>query len=226
MNQADTQQVITALSAVKREPQRARVKVGRETVATLTWAQIDTLGLTVGQPWDAALAQRVGEAAAYDASYRTAMQKLNRRAMSRRELVRKLAQAGHATALVEAVADRLEELGLLDDRAYGQALLRELSHGKAAGPRLMRAKLFAKGLTGPLVDELVAETDGGRDAVTQARALAKKKLAAASMQRLDPMARKRRLWGLLARRGFESDVIEAALRGLPLSEDVDTNVDW
>lgn len=211
MSQTEQDHTITALNTVKREPQRARVKVGRETVATLTWAQIDSLGLRVGQAWEPALAQRVTEAATYDAAYRLAMRKLNRRALSRRELGRKLTQAGHAADLVDAVADRLEELGLLDDRAYGQAVLRELSRGKAAGPKLMRAKLFAKGLSGPLVDELVSEANGERDSVAEARALAEKKLATASFQRLEPMARKRRLWGLLARRGFESDVIQQAV---------------
>jgi regulatory protein len=206
--------MITAMTALSRDPLRARVKVGRQVVATLTWQQIAALGLEVGRAWDDALATRAAQAAAEDAAYVKAMKVLNRRAVSRRELTRKLAEAGHPPAAIEQAADRLEHAGVLDDRAYGQAVLRELCRGKAAGPRLMRAKLMQKGLAGPLIDELIREADAGRDAVDEARTLAQKKLRAASMQRLDPPARKRRLWGLLARRGFESDVIEAALRGL------------
>ncbi len=205
---------ITAMTALPRDPLRARVKVGRQVVATLTWQQIAALELAVGRVWDDALAARAADAAEEDAAYVKAMKVLDRRAVSRRELTRKLMQAGHGAGASEQAVERLERAGVLDDRAYGQAVMRELCRGKAAGPRLMRAKLIQKGLAGPLIDELVREADGGRDAVAEARALAQKKLRAASMQRLDPPARKRRLWGLLARRGFEGDVIEAALRGL------------
>lgn len=203
---------ITAFAAVRRDPRRARVKVGRQVVATLPWEQIAALGLKVGRLWDDELAARAAQAAAADAAYVKAMKILDRRAVSRRELARKLAQSGHASAAIEQAADRLARAGVLDDRAYGRAVLRDLCHGKAAGPRLMRARLMRKGLAGPLIDELVREADAGRDAVDEARALAQKKLRTASMQRLDPPARKRRLWGLLARRGFDAEVIEAALR--------------
>src|SRR5258705_210024 len=61
---------------------------------------------------------------------------------------------------------------------------------------------------------VVGEAAGKTDMVGEARRLAEKKLRSAGLQRCDPVARKRRLWGALARRGFDFDTIEAAMKGL------------
>lgn len=201
---------ITAISATKRDPQRATVRAGGRVVATLSINRISELGLKVGQTWDEALAGRVADAAVFDKAMRAAMQRLNRRALSRRQLERKLSDLGFEDTVRARVRDRLLELGVLDDEALGRAVIRQLQSRKAAGPRLLRNKLMQRGLDQQLVDRLVDASLETGDQVSQAVALVQQKLT--SMARLDVQVRRRRLWGMLARRGFESETIESALQ--------------
>ncbi len=64
-----------------------------------------------------------------------------------------------------------------------------------------------------LIDRLLDElTPSSQQVDEDVAAFARKKLL--SMQRLDPEVRKRRIWSMLARRGFEPDTIRSALAGL------------
>jgi regulatory protein len=113
-------------------------------------------------------------------------------------------------AVIDQVVQRLTELELLDDRAYGQMLIRDLTRGKPAGPALLKQKLYAKGLDRKLIDELVAEaTDDPDQQAEDATDFARKK--ARSMRHLEPEKQKRRLYGQLARRGFAPDAIRTAM---------------
>ncbi|MCG8511130.1 MAG: RecX family transcriptional regulator [Rhodospirillales bacterium] len=207
------QPTITAIVPSKRSPDLASIRVAGKTVATMSTQRIAELGVAVGQPWTIELAEQVEQAGAYDKAMRTAMNTLNRRPLSRRELDRKLREKEHDEAVRQHVLDRLEELGLLDDEAFGRALLREMQRGKPAGPRLMQQKLFTKGLDRKLIDKLVTETSTNTGSQTeQATALARKR--ATAMASLDARTRYRRLYGLLARRGFEPDVIRSALEAV------------
>ena len=204
---------ISAISSTQRDPSRATIRVDRKHVATLTFKQIDALGLHVGQAWNDALAAQVAEAVAYDKAFRDATRRLARRAMSTKMLDDKLRDLGHDTAVRQRVLDRLIALQLLDDHAYGQALIRQTMRQKPAGPMLLRQKLMQKGVDRSLIDALVHEATQDDDQQLQdAIALAQRKLA--GMKRLEPAVRKRRLYGQLARRGFTPDTIHSAFDAL------------
>ena len=202
---------ITALSPVRGRGDGVVVKVDGRKVATVGQRSVAELRLEVDREWDGALAERVAAAETFDRAYADALRRLNRRALSRGRLQGRLVQAGHGGQVVDRVLDRLEALKLLDDEALGLELIRQTQAAKPAGPRLLRAKLRQQGLADALVDRLLRETapDAGQ-AVRDAGELAASK--ARSMARLDPAVRRRRLWGALARRGFDADTIEAALQ--------------
>lgn len=214
-----TMRRITAITPTKRNPQRATVRVGAKVVATLSIKLIAELGLKVDQAWDEALGAQVAEAVVYDKAMREAIRRLNRRAMSRQQLDHKLRDLGHDQRVRVRVLDRLTDLNVLNDEAFGRALIRDTQLRKAAGPKLLRAKLTQCGLERMLVDRLVEQATGGHDLVSEAAALARRRMR--SMRRLDSVGRKRRLWGLLARRGFDPDTIEQALQQLPAVNNVE-----
>jgi len=203
---------VLSLTPTAHDPGRLMMRVGRpgkkgRVQATMNIARIADLGLYVGQVWDEPLAQSVKDEAMYDKAMRQAMYAIGRRSLSRKELDRKLVQKEHSPALRERVLDRLTELGLLNDKAYAHALVRQTVRGKPAGPRLLKQKLAQKGIPQKIADKAV--NDEQPDQATQrkqAKELAEKRLA--SMGRLDAMAKKRRIYGLLVRRGFEMDVVQ------------------
>jgi regulatory protein len=201
---------ITAITTTRQNPERATIRVGRRVVGTLSWRRIDALDLHVGQTWDPPLAARLDEAIAADKALRSARRRLNRRPLSETELRRKLAGDEHPAGAIDEVVEELSRLGMLDDARLGRALIDETLARKPAGPKLLRDKLRRRGLGRELVDDLLAEhRDPGRD-VDGAAELARRRLPA--LTRYDPATRRRRLWGLLARRGFEPDVIDQAVR--------------
>jgi SOS response regulatory protein OraA/RecX len=73
-------------------------------------------------------------------------------------------------------------------------------------------KLFRAGLSDATIMELLAEHEqtGDDQVIPKAIRMARKHYQ--SMARLDEPTRKRRLYGLLARRGFDRDAIERILR--------------
>jgi regulatory protein len=206
-------QRISAISPVPRQPGRVSVKVDGRRVATLGERFVAQLGLTVDQAWTAQLAARVARAAAVDKACRDGLSRLNRQPMSVRRLRDKLRLRGYDSEVLDAAVADLVGRGALDDEAFGRALVREMVARKPAGPRYLQAKLMQRGLEAALARRLVAEAaPSGDEAVRQAIELVERRRRA--MTRLDPATQKRRLWGMLARRGFDGDVIERALKGM------------
>lgn len=201
---------ITGIVPTRRDPNRASIRVDGKAVATVSFRHVQDLNLHVGRPWDDALADAVAQAALYDKAMKRALNRLDRRAMSRRELDRKLKELEFDEPTRQRVLDRLAELGLLDDAAFARAIVRETLARKPAGRRLLQQKLFQKGIDRRVADAAIAEALDATDQSAAAVELVRKRLR--SMQRLDPVARKRRLYGLLARRGFDPDAIDDALR--------------
>lgn len=217
---ADQPDRITSLRPTQRDPNRTTVFVEGKAVGTINNLRLSELNLAIGDAWSGELAALMTDAVAYDKAFRAATRRLARRAMSRGMLVRKLKQAEHAPAVIEQVMQRLEELELIDDEAFGKALIRETTLSKAAGPRLLSQKLYAKGLDRQLIDRLVTEATEDDDQQAEgAIAFAKKKVRV--MDRLDMAAKRRRLYGQLARRGFTPDTIRTAMSKALDEDEVD-----
>ena len=80
---------------------------------------------------------------------------------------------------------------------------------------MLREKLVRRGIDEKTIDEKLRESRAGSDPVADAMRLATKKLAA--MCGHDATTQRRRLWGLLARRGFEEDVVQTVIEKLGLA---------
>lgn len=203
---------VTAITYVPNKAGRARVYVGKRAVATLSLNTIQSLGIAIGDEWDEATASKVSQAVAFDRAVRDAMRHVNRRMISRQRLGEKLLQRDHDPEIVQRVLDRLQEIGAASDEALGRELIRELRERRGAGPQFLRQKLLAQGLSEELADRLIAEASDA-DPSDDARRLALDHLP--RLAKVDSATRTRRLWGLLARRGFDQDTIARALSGLP-----------
>lgn len=212
---------ITAIKSTAKDPTRTSIKVDGKFVGALPHARVAEMGLYVGQAWHAADQQRFADAIAYDKAWRDATRRLNRRALSCKQLRDKLAEKGHNSKPIDDVIARLEELGVLDDLSFGRSLVRQTMSRKPAGPHLLRQKMMQKGLDRSIISKIVAETcsDQPDSQVEAAASLVEKKLRTVSMQKLEPVDRKRKLWGMLARRGFEVDTIRKALECIQTAED-------
>ena len=97
------------------------------------------------------------------------------------------------------VLDRLTEVGLVDDEAYAESLVRTRHADRGLARRALAHELRAKGIS-PEVTEGALDGLGAEQERATARSLVVRK--ASSTAGLDPRRRRRRLAGMLARKGY------------------------
>lgn len=212
---------ITAIRSSRRSEGGYVISVDGKVAFTLSNIMFDKLNLSVGQTIDDILESRIEQAKQFDAARRTALQRLNRRALSRRELEQKLRQKSYETEVIHMVLDDLAEKQFLDDRQYAQMFVDSQLRQKPAGKRLLLAKLRAKGVEAGIADAAADEALQEVDQVEAATELARKKLS--TLSRYDLATKQRRLWSMLARRGFDGDVIKQVMAGLDLKSETDSD---
>lgn len=202
---------ITALVPASRPRGFVRVRVGRKTVAVLHPREAEILDLKPGRMIDERLRAQLGAAQARSSVRRDAERLLSRRALTESELHERLiAQGPDALAVAEVVA-ALRRAGALDDaRVVASAAANALGRRRAAGAAV--SDLEARGVEARVAKQAVGaaaadrrESDWDR-ALALAQARIRGQLAAA-----DPRTQRRRLAGVLARRGYEDDLIERIL---------------
>lgn len=172
-------------------------------VATLNDQALADLGIEPGVAWTDALAARALRASGLFLARRDAFRMIGQRAVSRKRLVDRLRRKGHDAALCNAIADELTAKGLVDDAAFAASLATSAS--RRAGKRLVEAKLRSRGIDRETAAKASAAAAKERDAMEDAMTLGRGKFKRMS-DKLTPDAKRRRLYGLLARRGYDSDV--------------------
>lgn len=133
------------------------------------------------------------------------------RAYSVRDLGRKLQRRGYPDGEVSETVASFTESGLLDDERFAGQYARSRIVNDSAAPRRVVQLLGRYGIPRDLAEHAVARTIEEEDLnpADSAELLARKK--AATLVGLDPAVARRRLYGYLARRGFDLDHIRGAV---------------
>jgi regulatory protein len=130
------------------------------------------------------------------------------RQRSRREIERRLERAGFSSEEIRAELDRLGQVGLIDDEAFARALAEHSFGTRKEGRRVVAGRLRTAGIAQDTAEEVLDEIVGGEEERANALAAAK----AAKLPALQPEAAYRRLYGMLARRGYAPDIAARAAR--------------
>jgi regulatory protein len=157
-----------------------------------------------GEPAERVAAGKKSERRAENVS----MNALTRRGMSRRELERVLQARDLDQDTVAAELDRLQGVGLLDDRALAHDLVARLRDRKGLGRTAVAAELSRRLLPNDVMAEAL-ETIESDDELDTARDLAVRR--AAQLRSLDRVTAERRLSGFLQRRGYSGDILRTAV---------------
>ena len=140
-----------------------------------------------------------------------------------------LAEALHKKAIPDDVAgrvlDRLTAVGLVDDQAYAEVFVSSRHRDRGLGRTALRTELRRKGVDPVTVEQAVSTIDAD-DERDRAAALIRRRVDASMAA--GPVAARRRLTALLARRGYSASVansvVEEALREYGVTEDESS--DW
>ena len=135
---------------------------------------------------------------------RRAMQILERRAMSRKELMDKLLQKGECEDLAEDTAEWLEEMGLLNDPEYAGVVVRHYA-GRGYGKLRIQQEFYRRGIAKDLWEEAFEEMPEDTDAIDR---FIQSKLKGSQPDRKEA----KRIADALHRRGYDWDEITKALR--------------
>ena len=159
------------------------------------------------------------------ACYDKALATLGARSRSAADLARWLKTKEFTAAEIAPAVEKLTALGLLDDVKYARTFARaRLAPTRGYGPRRVASELGRKGVHRSVVDQVLAEYEAERlELAEEAEARGEPapsavELAAArklkSLAKLEPEVQRRRLYGFLARRGFNNGEIAGVLRRL------------
>jgi SOS response regulatory protein OraA/RecX len=191
---------IDAVRALDGDPMAVEVRVGGTTVARMPRPRAEALGLAEGMKWTPALAARVDRACAEALAREAGLAFLARKAWSAKGLEARLVRAGHEPrAARDAVAAMVAD-GWLDDRAFAEARVEQLSRRGAMSQDALAETLEADG-----VGEAVAAEAARAGAGTAADLRAEARAARRAGERASRVA------GRFARRGFDADSIRDAL---------------
>jgi len=132
---------------------------------------------------------------------------LARREHSIAELRRRLDRAGYPPAAVEEAIETLVGQGGLDDARYARLLVEDRRALDGWGVERIRARLEAAGIDAERIDAALASVDGDTE-LAAATALARRRHPAP----LDTDAERQRVFAMLIRRGYDSEIAYAAIR--------------
>lgn len=182
---------------------------GRMTIALDDGSEIkSTLGVVTdlrlysGRELDAQDIEQLKQASERALTLEKALEMLSRRAMSRAELVKKLADKGVDEDTVEYCGTWLVEHSLIDEESYAAAVARHYA-GKGYGAGRVRAELSRRGIARDLWDDALDAMQQNDDKID--------KFISSRLHNPEDRDEVRKLSQALFRRGFSWDEIREAL---------------
>ncbi len=199
------------LAPSRRREGRVDIAAGGTVVATLGVEAVVRLGLHDGAPAEAELLEAIGHEARALATFDRAANMLAAKARASRELRLALLRKGEPDEQVDAAIARLRELGHLDDARFARQFVRSRVLGAGFSRRRVQAELVRRGISRADANAAIEEvlTEEAVDESEMLAATARKRLRLLAAH--DPATRRRRLFGFLLRRGFDSGDIARSI---------------
>ena len=142
-----------------------------------------------------------------------ALRLLGYRSRSRKEMLEKLRARGFGDEQINGEIEYLENAGLLNDEDLASELFRYSTEIKSLGKKGVRMFLYRRGIEKELIDKTVSAHTEHMEEKT-AVAFVERKLRSLKDNPEDVV--RRRLWGMLQRRGFSTDVMKKAVDSIQL----------
>ena len=193
---------ITALQPQVRNKRRVSVFLDGNFLFGLSAETVGALGLHVGREVDRADLDRIALEEQLHEARQYAFLLLSYKARTTSELRQRLARKGFAPDIVSSTLQRLAELKMVDDAGFARRFAEDRITIGHKGKWRVRGELLKRGIDRKQIDAAIAEAP---DEIAAAKEVAGKYLS--RNRRLEPDVLKRRLYALLARRGFSPDTI-------------------
>ncbi len=213
--------IVTGIFPSPRKEGRFDLVVDGKAFGVVSLELVERFALRVGAAVDPSPEGALAEAIAGLATYDRALNMLAAQARSARDLRRRLLAKKEPEARVDAAIERLRAAGLLDDASFARQFARSRVLGAGQSRRRVQQELYKRGVDREAIDGAVEEVfvDEAVDETELVEQAARKKLR--TLERLDPVVRRRRLYGFLARRGYDGDAIRGVMTRLLSAADAE-----
>ncbi len=138
-----------------------------------------------------------------------ALRYLQSRLHSRMELRRKLMRREYGESVIDSVLDDLQRMGYVDDEQFARTRAQSAATYRHYGRRRAFMELLKAGVATEVAELALEAVYGQHDTLESARQFAQKQ--APRLARLDPMVARRRLAGMLQRRGFAYEDVKQVI---------------
>jgi regulatory protein len=197
---------ITAISAQRQKSERVNLHVDGAFRLALAQEVVVRAGLRVG---DLVTESQLAGLEREDLRWRArdaALNLLSFRARSAAELRRRLLRKEFPSEVADECIASLQEAGLLDDAAFAASFVRDRMRFRPRGRMRLAQELRARGVDADTAHAAIGEAMEGEDVseLELAREVAARWSPRAGE---DPLRARRRLYGLLARRGFGGETV-------------------
>jgi regulatory protein len=139
----------------------------------------------------------------------SALKAVAARDLTRTEIVELLVAKRHSTDIVESALAELEDLGILDDRRVAENYVRSRA-AEGISRVMIEAALIERGIEPGLASSVLHSQLEGREEDVEALELARVRVRT-SPAHLTVEVVKRRVFGYLARRGFDEETARQAV---------------
>ena len=140
-----------------------------------------------------------------------ALRQLTGAPRSRSQLAQAMARKGVPEHVAEQVLDRFVEVGLIDDAAYAQMLVRSRRESRGLARRALAVELYRKGISPQDAGPALATVD---DEAEEASAVDLLRRRWRSGPAVDPQVQARRMIAMLGRKGYPSGLSSRLVRAM------------
>ena len=184
------------------------VKVDGRKAATIMETDRADLKLEVDMPLTSRLSEQIADRHEFRLARRSSFQRIARKPRSSKDIRDFLRKRSFSDPIIDLAIARMYELGLLDDERFATEAAESIARRTPSSARFLEHRLRQYGVTPENASKAAQEAAG--DPLEAAMAVATKALR--SLKSYEPEIRQQRLHGRLARRGFDFEVIQQAIR--------------
>ena len=201
---------ITRIQAQKKDPRRRSVFIDGKFAFGVDEEVVSRLGLEKGEDLTERRIKDILSQKAQSEAKNAALRFLSFRRRTEKEIKDKLRKKGFDDKSIGRTIDKLKEYDLINDSEFATAWVKERLAYKPRGKKLLAQELWKKGIRKDIIDEVTEELC--QDEEKPATELLEK--IKGRYKNLEPKVARRRMYGLLLRRGFSYETVKSALAHL------------
>jgi regulatory protein len=208
--------VVTRIERQKRHPGRVNLYIDDEYALGLHEDVLFKFGLRKGDKLNVETLDALKSTEEFHLAKERALRFLSYCARSEKELRAKLREKEFHPAAIESAISSLREQGIVNDKSFASAYVKDMLIRKPAGKALLRRQLRSKGIDSETIRDVLNDMVTHCDEDSLALDVASKLLnrIRTSRKKIDMEKQRARITSFLARRGFEWTTINTVLSEL------------